>query len=117
MPGNAVCADEQYLDGACGINNINGFIFRDKDLLKDRKKHYWEYDARLDLETFTKKDLDQGGPVAFASFADTKECKRAYEILCTRFLKLYQSDLIPNKYHGPKHRFFICLFDLRKPAP
>jgi hypothetical protein len=100
-----ITAYQQILDGACGINNINGFEVEDSN---------YSWGDSLDLNTFKRKDLDQGGPLLFTSFANNKVCKEAYEILCRRFLKVYQSPLTPNRFHGPRHRFFFCVFDTSK---
>jgi hypothetical protein len=101
-----ILADQQLLDGACGINNINGFT-------EAKQKSTWDY-GRLDLETFTRRDLDQGGSLLFTSFDKGKLSKKAYHILCNRFEKVYQSPLTVNNFHGPRHQFFFCVFDTSK---
>jgi hypothetical protein len=101
-----IFANQQLLDGACGINNINGFY-------EAEKKDQWDYNS-FALETFTRRDLDQGGKLLFTSFDKGKLSKKAYHILCNRFEKVYQSPLTVNNFHGPRHQFFFCVFDTSK---
>ncbi len=111
-----ITAMQQFLDGACGINNINGFTIGETYEAK-KGAGLWDYSygrSDLDLKTFKRDDLDQGGPLIFTSFANTKVCREAYEILCSRFKKVFQSELTPNRFHGRRHRFFICVFDVSK---
>lgn len=116
LANQTVYGVDQFMDGACGINNLNGFYY---DTINEKPKkgtnHWAKYnDYRIDLNKFKRKDIDQGGPLIFTSFANTPVCKDAYDILCRRFTKVYQSPLTPNKFHGPKHHFFFCVFDISK---
>lgn len=88
----------------CGVAVLNGF--------KSYRGHWDDCYEKLNNLRF-KGNQTLGTGFVQAGFIDTPICKQAYELLCSKWPLVFQSEVRKNKRSGNK--FFFAVFDVKNP--